>query len=136
MPETYKEMQLRLRKEKRQSLFDKYGGKCSYCGCDLTDSNFQVDHYIPKRRGATSVHHSNYNKVKGSDSIENLYPCCGSCNASKSDLDLEDFRGRVYDRVLRLNQYSTEYNIAKRFGLVQEIDKPVIFHFETFINNG
>ena len=136
MPETYKDRQIRLKKEKRQSLFHKYGGKCSYCGCDLTENNFQIDHYIPKRRGSNDFYHSNYKKEKGSDNIENLYPCCGSCNASKSDLDLEDFRERIYDRINRLNKYSTEYNIAKRYGLIQEIKKPIVFHFEIYLNNG
>jgi 5-methylcytosine-specific restriction endonuclease McrA len=111
-------------------LYNKTNGCCAYCGCELHNGNFQIDHIIPKRRGSNSQYHSNYNKEKGSDNENNLIACCGSCNSSKSDLDLEDFRERVLDRIKRLNDYSTEYNIAKRFGLIKELDIPIIFYFE------
>jgi 5-methylcytosine-specific restriction endonuclease McrA len=122
--------------EFRQSIFNKFGGKCSYCGIDL-DNKFHLDHFIPKRR---------YNKThkelvsigyypdmeKGNDKFDNLMPCCASCNSSKSDLSIEEFRVRVLERVERLNKFSGEYNIAKRFGLVKEISTQVIFYFEKF----
>lgn len=119
----------------RQSVYDKYSGCCAYCGCDLL-GKFQVDHFIPKRR--YKYKDWNFNKCLeiGKDIIENYMPCCCSCNSSKSDLSLEQFRDRIYDRVDRLNKYSSEYNIAKRFGLVQEIKSEVIFHFEIMENNG
>ena len=28
---------MKLTKQQRQQLKDKYGGKCAYCGCDLAD---------------------------------------------------------------------------------------------------
>ncbi len=132
MGETHKDRTIRLYKEQRSLIFNKYNGYCAYCGCKLYDGNFQVDHLIPKRRGAKSPFHSDFNKEKGSDNIENLMPSCCSCNASKSDLDIEDFRDRVKDRLKRLNDYSTEYNIAKRFGLVKEVDMDVVFYYETY----
>ena len=30
----------------RQKVFDKCGGKCGYCGCDIDIKNFQVDHIV------------------------------------------------------------------------------------------
>ena len=118
------------RMELKSRLYDKTNGRCAYCGCGLCSDNFQIDHVIPKRRGSSYAYHTNHNKQRGTDDESNLMASCASCNASKSDLDLEDFRDRVLDRVKRLNQYSTEYNIAKRFGLVEEIKKPIVFYFE------
>jgi 5-methylcytosine-specific restriction endonuclease McrA len=125
--------QISNKAELKNRLLIKTNYRCAYCGCELDYNNSQIDHVIPKRRGSDHIYHSNFNKPKGSDEEYNLMACCGSCNSSKSDLDLEDFRERVLDRVTRLNDYSTEYNIAKRFGLVKEIDIPVIFYFEKLI---
>jgi len=125
--------------EFRQSVLDKFGCKCAYCGIDLTGSVFHLDHFIPRRRynDTTLWYIQNgfqEKREKGSNKFENYMPCCPSCNSSKSDLNIEEFRDRVYDRLKRLNQHSGEYNIAKRFGLVIEVNKPVIFHFEKHEN--
>lgn len=34
----------RIPKKTRELVLNKYGGKCAYCGCDLTLSTMQVDH--------------------------------------------------------------------------------------------
>ncbi len=111
----------------RQNIYNKTNGFCAYCGCDISFNNFQIDHLIPKRRYKII---ESSTLVRGTDELENLYPSCGSCNASKSDLSVNDFRQRVADRIDRLNSYSTEYQIAKRFGLVKEISDEVVFYFE------
>lgn len=113
--------------EVRKLVFEKFAGHCAYCGCKL-GKGFHIDHLIPKRRYS-------YDKgilQRGSDTVENFMPSCHSCNSCKSDLSLDDFRQRVSDRVLRLKDYSSEYNIAIRFGLIKEVTSEVIFHFEKF----
>ncbi len=126
----------------RNAVMEKCNGRCGYCGTKLTSSIFQIDHIVPKRRVKGNLHQLvrdglyDPTVVRGDDSFENLMPCCSSCNCCKSDLDLEDFRDRISDRVSRLNIYISEYVIAKRFGLVKEVKKPVIFYFETLKNNG
>ena len=35
-------------KENRRIIHKKFGGKCAYCGNDITIDNFQMDHLIPK----------------------------------------------------------------------------------------
>lgn len=123
----------------RQSILNKFNGLCAYCGTDLSTGGFHIDHFIPKRRYSKTyqelVDRGIYErKPTGKDEFDNYMPCCAPCNSSKSDLSIEEFRDRVYDRVIRLNKNSHEYNIAKRFGLVIEVNKQVIFHFEKFIN--
>lgn len=44
--------------------------RCTYCGRRLHPQSFQVDHRVPPDRG-------------GTDSLDNLVPSCGRCNASK-----------------------------------------------------
>lgn len=120
------------RRQLRLIVFNKYDGLCAYCGCDLTEHPFNVDHLIPKRR---YKNRSENDPPSGSDDIENLMPCCESCNCCKSDSTLEQFRYRILDRLARLNECSSEYRIAKRFGLIKETSKEIQFHFET-LNNG
>lgn len=115
----------------RQIVYEKCDGRCGYCGDFLIDGKFQIDHIEPKRR-----YKHNYGEIiiRGGDSIDNLMPCCISCNSCKSDLSVESFRERVLDRINRLHGIS-EYNIALRFGLVEEkpIDE-IVFYFETLSN--
>lgn len=50
--------------------------KCLVCG---TDENITKDHIVPLSRG-------------GTDYIENIQPLCHSCNASKGNRYIEDYR--------------------------------------------
>jgi 5-methylcytosine-specific restriction endonuclease McrA len=126
-------------KEFRQLVLEKFDYKCAYCGIYL-DGAFHLDHYIPKRR-YTDTHKELVrmgiieHKEKGKDNFENYMPSCISCNSSKSDLSIEEFRDRIYNRLVRLNNNSSEYIIAKRFGLVIEVQNEIIFHFENYTNN-
>jgi len=52
---------------------------CGYCGVELGQSNFTIDHIIPKSKG-------------GSDSADNRMPACRECNLSKGTKTLEEFR--------------------------------------------
>jgi uncharacterized protein (TIGR02646 family) len=64
------------------SVLQKTDGLCAYCGTELTDKNFTIDHIIPKNSG-------------GSNAIENLLPCCKSCNSSKGTKSFEEFRAHL-----------------------------------------
>ena len=121
--------------KKREIVFNKYDGRCAYCGCDL-QKGWHIDHINPIRRNETdeSIERMNsYRKTpltRGKDSIENYNPACRQCNIWKSTYSIEQFRKEVSEQVNRLNNYSANYRNAKRFGLVEEIIKPVIFYFE------
>jgi 5-methylcytosine-specific restriction endonuclease McrA len=115
-----------MTKKDRQIVFNKYKGRCAYCGCEL-QKGWHVDHLEPIYRNLYKkgcMRPENENK-------DNLMPSCASCNNYKNTFGLETFRKEIGLLVSRLNSTFTQYKIAKRFGLVSEIQKKVIFYFET-----
>ncbi len=114
-------------KTERQIVFDKYEGKCAYCGCEL-QKGWHIDHIEPIIR---SLKDSSCEKPQNHN-IENMNPACASCNIQKNSYSLEQFRSNIKQFVNSLNQYSTQYKFAKRYGLVTETNTDVKFYFETF----
>lgn len=71
----------RLRRDVRwQQLRAIFEFTCAYCGTGTYDG-LGIDHVIPVSRGGANV-------------IENVVPCCRSCNSKKGDDDLETFGAR------------------------------------------
>lgn len=64
---------------KRDYVFWRDGGKCTYCGIRVTDSNHHIDHKTALARG-------------GSNELRNLTLSCQSCNLSKGTLSAREFR--------------------------------------------
>ena len=120
----------------RKIIFDKYEGKCAYCGTELK-KGWHVDELLPVRRNykynvkgelvydGTCMYPKNLN-------IDNQMPSCPSCNINKHSGSLEEFRDLIAGFINSLNRDSTQYKISKRYGLLTENFKPVIFYFETF----
>ena len=115
-----------MTKNERQLIFDKYDGKCAYCGCDLV-KGWHVDHLKPIRRKKYKKGECRYPQR---ECIDNCMPACASCNINKHAMKLEQYRQLVEGFMKHLNERNTQYKIAKRFGLVVEQVKPVIFYFE------
>jgi len=129
-----------MKKHERQKIFDKYGGKCAYCGCELL-KGWHVDEVEPCRRMYDYVRHPiNGNwvtKFIGYShperlNIDNQMPACASCNINKHSGSVEDFRNLIQGFKKHLNEINTQYKISKRYGLVVEVDKPIVFYFETY----
>ncbi|GAB3272630.1 HNH endonuclease signature motif containing protein [Larkinella harenae] len=124
-------------KKDREMIFSKFGGKCAYCGCDLP-KNWHVDELLPcvrnhryDRKKGKFVHDGTFRHPERLN-IDNQMPACPSCNINKHSMSLEDFRRLISGFLTSLNRDSTQYKIAKRYGFIQEIEKPVIFYFEQF----
>lgn len=133
-----------MTKKDRQIVYEKYGGKCAYCGCDL-QKGWHVDEVHPVVRDwgyVPSKGRSKFDMVKKTIgmrhperlTIENQNPACASCNILKSSMDLEAFREVIAGFINSLNSYTNQYKFAKRYGLVVETGKPVRFYFETTNN--
>lgn len=109
----------------REKVFNKYSGKCAYCG-DPLKKRFTIDHIIPKRRGDPK------HKNKGTDELTNYNPCCFSCNSSKGTFSLDEWRDRIKYKLDMINRNSAQYRILKRFGIVKEVNKEIKYYFEVY----
>lgn len=127
-----------MKKADRQKIFNKYNGRCAYCGCEL-QKGWHVDEIEPVRR----IWKNDYNSSTGSHykkfigfshpermSLENQNPACASCNINKHSDGLEEFRNMIKHFIVTLNRDSVQYKIAKRYGLIQETNIEVKFYFE------
>jgi 5-methylcytosine-specific restriction endonuclease McrA len=104
----------------RERVHQKYGGRCAYCGEEITIKQMHVDHLKPVWRGNHTVNR----KFKGDGEIENLMPSCRACNLWKS------VRSEIAAQVDRLRLRSANFRMAERYGLVNATGNQVIFWFE------
>lgn len=128
----------------RQKIFDKYNGRCAYCGCELqkgwhVDEIEPVLRYIKYRRDGKGRIMTNQNGNDIKDvfithperfNIDNQNPACARCNGWKSTFDLETFRKEIGEQVKRARAYSCNFRMAESFGLIQETGIKVKFYFE------
>ena len=115
----------RIPKRQREAVFNKYGGRCAYCGCELTLRTMQVDHI--KAVYASSL--ENNGVETQDDNLENLNPSCRQCNFYKGTLDIEQFRKKIMTTLYETCQNTFQAKLAKKLGMltVKQFDK---FYFE------
>lgn len=128
-------MSYKFKPQKRVEVFNKYNGKCAYCGTELDISKMQVDHINPIYRGSTDTDLKRYGVIRGTNELENLNPSCKSCNASKSTYTLEAWRKEISLKTSRLKRDSSTFRILLRYGIVDVICEEVLFYFEKHKNN-
>jgi hypothetical protein len=120
----------------REQIFNKFGGRCAYCGEELR-KGWHVDHIAAIKRDSKWNMDKKRFEQTGTcrkpehENIENYNPSCASCNIQKNSYSVEQFRINIQQFVNSLNTNSTQYKFTKRYGLVKEINKEVIFYFET-----
>ena len=110
-------------KSVREKVYNKYAGKCAYCGCTLEYKDMQVDHIV-------SVWHSKLNGTKINDTIENYMPSCRMCNFYKGGGDIEGLRNRIKTEMMHNLQSNFGYKMAIKYGLVKETNTDIVFFFE------
>lgn len=125
------------KEEVRKKVFDKFNGKCAYCGKDLDFNNFQIDHLVP-------VYYFRITgKIEESNNFDNLVPTFPIINNYKRHLLLEDFRKRLMNLSRKLKklpknpktQKSLKYkeyllNIASLFDINENKPFDGLFYFE------
>jgi len=126
-----------ISKTTRKQVFDVYGGRCAYCGCELS-KGWHVDHIEAvvrrKKRIDGKLVDAGFERPEN-DCVENMAPSCPPCNIQKHGQTVEVFRSQIAAFINSLNQYHSIYRFAKRYGLIEETNKPVVFYFETIAAN-
>ncbi|WP_432642893.1 HNH endonuclease [Acidaminococcus sp.] len=124
----------RLSKKQRLAVYEKYGGHCAYCGCELAYKDMQVDHVDPYNLNDPNYNWGHGDKSKSADELnqmENLMPACRMCNFYKSGGSLESFRERLRDTLLPNATKTFQFRLAEKYGLVEKHEKrKIFFYFE------
>lgn len=118
----------KFKKGQREIVFNKYNGKCAYCGIKLNNDSFTIDHIEPKFRGYRD---DQLKRKRGQDIIDNYNPCCLSCNSSKSTLTIENWRSEINLKFNRLLKYSSSFNLLFRMGMIKR-NGECKFYFEKY----
>ena len=101
----------------RKAVWQKYGGRCAYCGCEITINEMQVDHVKPKRIG-------------GSDDMDNLKPSCRLCNHYKRAMSLEEFRTWALGELVGRLRKIYIVRVAEKYGMITINNYDKKFYFE------
>lgn len=101
----------------RDQVYAKYNGRCAYCGTEFIHVKvMHVDHIIPSAKG-------------GPDHLDNYNPACASCNHTKSNLSIEEFRTATKNVAEVLYHNNQRIAFCIRLGIF-EFNKDITFYFE------
>jgi len=122
-----------LTKAQREQLYQRYRGRCAYCG-DKLGKRWHADHVKPVVRQGMWVR-GKWAATGGvdhpeRDCFENFTPACHLCNIDKATYPLEEWRRKLQRSAEVLQRNYSTYRHAKRFGLVVEAPPKVVFFFE------
>ena len=113
--------------KQRQQVFEKTDGRCAYCGVELPDKGWHLDHIKPVYRGHDGIHP----KYRGEDTVENALPACARCNRWKGVWSVDEFRAEIGAQVARLRRDSAAFRLAEDYGQVACVMARVVFYFES-----
>ncbi len=133
---------MRLSKAKREKLRMMFGGRCAYCGCQLS-GKWHADHIEAVNRKLKFVHDEKRHVTRmvatgefyspQNDRDDNLFPSCAPCNIDKGANSLEGWREYLHYRIVdRLRANSSTFRHAERFGVVSINPAPLVFWFEKY----
>jgi 5-methylcytosine-specific restriction endonuclease McrA len=104
------------------------GNKIEFLGLMPDGDNRTMYNYVKSKTIVDGCEHpENYN-------IENQMPSCPVCNINKHSDSLENFRKLIQNFPRTLNETKVQYRMAKKYGLIIEDIKPVVFYFEKVPN--
>lgn len=96
---------MKVAKINRNVVYEKFNGRCAYCGKQIDIKDMQVDHFKAKRQG-------------GTDDFDNLMPSCRRCNHYKRAESLENFRVMLMNMEHKvLDTYLGR--VARDYGMVE-----------------
>ncbi|QWA09548.1 HNH endonuclease [Sodalis ligni] len=134
---------MKLSKKQREELKQKFGGRCAYCGCKLSEKGWHADHVEKvgrileidqkaRAKGVWKLRATGELMNEHLDTFENLFPACAPCNLFKGGFSLEEFRHEIFAQAERARAYSVNFRTAERFGQIQVTPSPVVFWFERY----
>lgn len=111
-------------KKQRLQVYNKYNGRCAYCGRKITYKEMQVDHIRPKYIFGSKL------PKEELESISNYNPSCRMCNYRKGTLSIAEFREEIRLQAERaMKSFACRMTMA--YGLLDyHPEKEVIFYFE------
>lgn len=117
---------MKLNTLQRTELKQKFKGHCAYCGI-LLGEKWHADHLNAVVRDLKTGKPSK----PENDVIENLVPACTACNHNKRSMSLESWRDLLaHYRDIQIIRDCPQVRHLLRFGLIEFVQKPVVFHFE------
>jgi len=115
----------------RNKVYVKCGGRCAYCGKEITLKQMQVDHIEPQWTTVEDKYLLRDGITRGTNHIDNLNPACVRCNKWKSTFSVERFRGEISKQAERLQRDSSAFRMALDYNLISIHEpKPIVFYFE------
>ena len=99
--------QIRISRQDREKVLQKYGCKCAYCGNALTLATLKLD-----------------------STNNQLYPSCLRCKRRKGSKSIEQFRLHIAVVHKQLQYLNSKYALCRDYGLVKDVTNDILFHFE------
>lgn len=114
----------------RKLVYDKYGGRCAYCGELIAYKDMQVDHIVPIARGHSDALMAVEGMERGKEDVGNYNPACRACNFRKGMLDIDGFREAILHGMDVLER-DFSYRMMRMYGLIVERQpREIRFFFE------
>ena len=114
-----------LSKKVRMDVYNKYDGRCAYCGKKIEYKDMQVDHLIPVQRERWKKY-----SEEEIECFENYMPACRRCNHYKRAHSLEVFRKMIEEIPAKLFRDNYIYKVGLDYGLVETREYKIKFFFE------
>ena len=112
-------------KKIREAVYQKYGGRCAYCGKEIAYKDMQIDHLVPVQRERFGRYTEDQIEC-----FENYMPTDRTCNHYKRAHSLETFRRYIEEIPAKLDRDNYIYRIGKKYNLLEEHPRKIEFYFE------